>query len=74
MTTPSVPVELETVSVKHNALKTTFTGVVTLPEVVQFRGIKFASIPKRFARSEVVTDYGVEELDATKSGYECSRL
>lgn len=65
----TTPVELEPFTLKHDALKTTFRGVVTLPEVVQFRGIKYASIPKRFARSEVVTSYGAEEVDATKSGW-----
>lgn len=69
MTTLPVSIESETVTLKHEALKTSFKGVVTLPEVVQYRGIKFASIAKRFARSEVVTEYDVDEVDATKSGY-----
>ena len=38
-------------------------------EVVQFLGIKYASLENRFAAPSLVTDYSAGQLDATKFGY-----
>ena len=59
----------ETNSVYSEPLKTTFAGVATSPTVVQFRGIKFASISQRFARSQLVTAYKGDVVDATAHGF-----
>ncbi|KAF8538709.1 Alpha/Beta hydrolase protein [Trichophaea hybrida] len=50
------------------SLNTTFKGVTTSDNVYQFRNIKFASIPQRFARSELVTSYEGGVVDATVHG------
>lgn len=59
----------KTNSVYSESLKTTFAGVATSPTVVQFRGIKFASISQRFARSQLVTAYNGGVVDATAHGF-----
>jgi hypothetical protein len=51
------------------SLGATFKGVETSEKVLQFRGIKFASIPRRFARSELVTSYEGGVVDATAHGF-----
>lgn len=56
----------------HAALKTTFVGVehpvsTTETRVLQFRGIKYASIPARFRQSKLITSYH-PVTDASKYG------
>lgn len=46
-------------------------GLITglnLDGVVQFRGVKYASLRDRFAIAELLTDYGHAGIDATKFG------
>jgi hypothetical protein len=64
---------LTPVSLRHEGLRTTFSGVehaVSTPAVpiTQFRGIRYATIPGRFRTARLVSEYE-EVVDATRYGY-----
>ena len=59
---------MEAPEIHSAALNTTFKGVATSENVIQFRNIKFASIPRRFARSQLVEAYEGVVVDATAHG------
>ncbi|CCX32396.1 Alpha/Beta hydrolase protein [Pyronema domesticum] len=59
---------MATPEVFSDLLQTTFKGVQTADGVFQFRNIKYASVPKRFARSELVKSYEGQVVDATEHG------
>jgi hypothetical protein len=57
---------------RHAALKTTFTGIqhaLSTPDapVVQFRGIKYATVPARFRQARLFTAYH-SRTDALRYG------
>ena len=70
----SPPIQsIEDVSLIHDTLHTKFIGVrhhMSQPtaEVLQFRGIKYAQVPKRFRRS-VLHETFPQVTYATKNGY-----
>ena len=62
-----------TVEITHPTLHTKFVGVqhpasVRNATVHQYRGIKYATVPKRFRRSVLLQEYPEETL-ATRHGY-----
>ncbi|KAF8472830.1 Alpha/Beta hydrolase protein [Kalaharituber pfeilii] len=55
-------------TISHPTLQSKLTGVVLHDgKIVQYRGVKFANIPARFARSTPIESYPLE-LDCTKFG------
>ncbi|KAI5782612.1 Alpha/Beta hydrolase protein [Geopyxis carbonaria] len=64
---------IQTVSLPAQSLHTNFKGIITgeNDHIVQYRGIKFASIAHRFARSKLVTSYDEEVVDCTIHGRIC---
>jgi hypothetical protein len=58
--------------VRHSALRTTFIGInhplstIDIP-IVQFRGIKYASVPARFRQAKLFASYPAT-TDATRYG------
>jgi carboxylesterase type B len=60
--------------VHHSALNATFKGIQRDERgpVHQFLGIKYASVPGRFEKSEPVNDFAGAVVDATKYGYDTS--
>ncbi|CAZ84227.1 unnamed protein product [Tuber melanosporum] len=58
-------------TVSHTSLHSRLTGISLFGDrVVQFRGLKFASVPRRFARAELFEGYP-SELDCTRHGPIC---
>jgi len=54
----------------NNDNKTTLQGVTSSSDhTTQFRGIKYASIPRRFAPSKLVELNHTGEIDCTEFGY-----
>ena len=71
-------------SLHHPSLNATLRGVpsvqtIRIPAVhekriLQFRGIKFASIPARFSFAELIDDWNGAELDCTAFGPICPQF
>lgn len=58
-------------AISHTSLHSRLTGISLAGDrVVQFRGLKFASVSKRFARAELFEEYP-RELDCTQHGPIC---
>ncbi|CUS12772.1 unnamed protein product, partial [Tuber aestivum] len=59
------------VTISHTSLHSRLTGISLFGDrVVQFRGLKFASVPRRFARAELFGEYP-GELECTRHGPIC---
>jgi hypothetical protein len=54
-------------SFKHKQLGA-FVGLARGEDVVQFRGVPFASIPARFRQAQLLESLPHQPFDATKSG------
>jgi len=56
-------------AISHTSLHSRLTGISLAGDhqVVQFRGLKFASVSRRFARAELFAEYP-RELDCTRHG------
>ncbi|PWW74992.1 alpha/beta-hydrolase [Tuber magnatum] len=58
-------------TISHTSLHSRLRGVSLFGDrVVQFRGLKFASVPRRFSRAELFGEYP-SELDCTRHGPIC---
>ncbi|KAJ5127999.1 Carboxylesterase type B [Penicillium atrosanguineum] len=67
---------MATPEVHHATLNATFKGIQRDGQVPvhQFLGIKYASVPARFEKSEPVNDFAGAVVDATKYGPRCPQM
>jgi hypothetical protein len=58
-------------SLKHASLNATLNPVrpSTAPGILQYRNIKFASIPERFAHSKLINDWNGATIGSEKHGF-----
>jgi hypothetical protein len=58
--------------ITHFSLNATLQGLQSTVDgfdIVQYKGIQFATIPKRFARAEPIDDWNTANIDCTRYGY-----